>query len=72
MSETLAPEHTDYLSRAMELFEQHCRVFGHKTQAQAMDEGLRPDDRKYATYNLARSRSLVGCNLCGWREPVTR
>lgn len=50
----------------------HCASAGHVTQAEALDQGKKPNTKKYATYTMSLSGQRIYCGLphCDWTAHV--
>jgi hypothetical protein len=52
----------------VEKWQQHCSAVGHITQAEALEQGKRPNPKKHATFTFSLSGKVIYCNLrgCDW------
>jgi hypothetical protein len=53
---------------------EHCKLEGHITQAEAADQGKKPNPKKYASFTLSFSGERIYCNLpgCRWWRTIIR
>jgi hypothetical protein len=56
----------------IEAWLEHCKAAKHITQAEAFDQGKRPNVKKYATYTTSLSGQRIYCGLphCDWTKDV--
>lgn len=47
---------------------EHCKQAGHTTQSEAMEQGKKPNRKKYATFEMSASGRRIYCGLeyCDW------